>query len=90
MTYASNMLERIARLETQMEGAREDIKEGFRSLEQKLEKMRIRLDKAEDEILKAKVGWKTLVTVGGFLTTAAGAVGAFAAKFLPFLGSAPR
>jgi hypothetical protein len=62
--------ERLARLEVQME-----------TVEKSVEKIGTNVEAIRDTLSEAKGGWKTLLLVGG----AAGALGAFAAKFLPFI-----
>lgn len=82
--------ERLIRVEVIMEEFRKETREALTRIERHQEKFDERLAAAETTIATAKVGWKTLVTIGGILMTVAGAVGAFIAKYLPFLGSAPR
>lgn len=82
--------ERLIRVEVIMEEFRKETREALSRIEKHQEKFDERLAKAEQTIATAKVGWKTLVTLGGTLMTIAGAVGAIAAKYLPFLGAAPR
>ena len=82
--------ERLIRVEVIMEEFRKETREALARIEKHQEKFDERLAQAEQTIATAKIGWKTLVTLGGTLMTVAGAVGAIAAKYLPFLGAAPR
>lgn len=82
--------ERLIRVEVIMEEFRKETREALSRIEKHQEKFDERLAKAEQTIVTAKVGWKTLVTLGGTLMTIAGIVGAIASKYLPFLGAAPR
>jgi hypothetical protein len=82
--------ERLIRVEVIMEEFRKETREALARIEKKQERFDERLADAETTIATAKVGWKTLVTIGGFLLTVAGAVGAFVAQYLPFFGAAPR
>lgn len=65
----------IGRLEGRMNSVESDLQEMKKDVKEILEVMN-----------QAKGGWKTLVIVG----TVSGAVGAFLAKFLPFLNAMPR
>ena len=82
--------ERLIRVEVIMEEFRKETREALARIEKHQEKFDERLAQAEQTIATAKIGWKTLVTLGGTLMTVAGTVGAIAAKYLPFLGAAPR
>jgi hypothetical protein len=62
--------ERLARLEARMDGVSDNVRE-----------MKDDVRAIRDTLSEARGGWKTLLLVGG----AAGALGAFAGKFLPFL-----
>lgn len=73
-----------------MEGARDDIRKGFDGLEKKVDALSARIDRTDQEMLKAKVGLKTLAWIGSGLVTVSGAIGALIAKYLPLLGGAPR
>ena len=52
----------------------------LRALEDRTERIENKLDVLAETMAQAKGGWKTLLLVGG----AAGAMGAFIGKFLPF------
>jgi hypothetical protein len=82
--------ERLIRVEVIMEEFRKETREALARIEKHQEKFDERLAAAEQTIATAKVGWRTMVAIGGTLMTAAGAVGAMVAKYLPFLGAAPR
>jgi hypothetical protein len=82
--------ERFARLETIVEQSFKRLEEKMDAANSRLEELDKRTGALEVDFLKAKIGWKTLVTIGGFLMTIAGTVGAMIAKYLPFLGAAPR
>lgn len=79
-------IERLVRVEVIMDEIRGDIKEVVR----KFDKVDERLSVVETKIGKAEVGWKVLITVGSFALTAAGAVGALLAKWLPFFSGLPK
>ena len=82
--------ERLIRVEVIMEEFRKETREALARIEKHQEKFDERLAAAEHTIATAKVGWRTMVTIGGTLMTVAGAVGAMVAKYLPFLGAAQR
>lgn len=82
--------ERIVRLEVLQEETRKELRDGFSRIEKQLDKIQERMGHAEQDIATARVGLKTLIWVGSILMTVAGTVGAFVAKYLPFLGAAPR
>ncbi len=82
--------ERLIRVEVIMEEFRKETREALARIEKHQEKFDERLAQAEQTIATARVGWKTLVGLGTVIVTVAATVGAFIAKFLPFLGAAPR
>lgn len=82
--------ERLIRVEVIMEEFRKEVREAFSRVERHQEKLDVRLAKAEETISTAKVGWKTLLWVGGTIMTISGTIGAMVAQWLPFLGAAPR
>lgn len=82
--------ERLIRVEVIMEEFRKEVREAFSRLERQQEKLDIRLATAEETISTAKVGWKTLLWVGGAIMTISGTIGAMVAQWLPFLSGAPR
>ena len=89
--------ERIVRLEVLQDETRKEVRDGFFRIEKQLDKIHERMDsadeklgRAEERIATASVGFKTLLWVASILTTVAGTIGAFVAKYLPFFGSAPR
>lgn len=90
MTASQTTSERLIRVEVIMEEFRKETRDALGRIERHQEKFEERLAKAEESINTARVGWKTLITIGGFLLTIAGTVGAFIAKYLPFMGAAPR
>lgn len=79
-------MERLVRVEVIMDEIRSDLRE----LLKKVEIFDTRLRATEDDMRAAKVGWKVLLTVGSAAMTAAGAIGALIAKWLPFLGGLPK
>lgn len=81
---------RFVRLETIVEQSFKRLEEKIDAGNKKLEELEKRTGALEVDVLKAQIGWKTLVTIGGFLMTIAGTIGAMIAKYLPFLGAAPR
>lgn len=82
--------ERIVRLEVLVDESRKEMRDGFLRIEKQLDKIQERMDHAEQDIATARVGFKTLLWVGGVLMTVAGTVGAIVSKYLPFLSGAPR
>lgn len=82
--------ERLVRVETLMEGTREDIAEGFAHIERKLSELNKRMAEAEDAIKTVKIGARTLWILGSVVMTASATFGAFIAKWLPFIGGLPK
>lgn len=78
--------ERLVRVEVIMDEVRTDLKDLIR----KIEGLEIRVRHAEDRIMAAGVGWRTVLTIGTGLMTISGFVGALLSKWLPFLGSLPK
>lgn len=77
------VVERLIRVEVLNDVTRKDVAE----IKTMFREMRDRLDKIDDDIKAAKVGGKTLWTVGVLV---AGLLGFFAHNILPYFGSLPR
>jgi ferritin-like metal-binding protein YciE len=90
MTIPRTTEGRFTRLETIVEYGNKRIEEKIDASNKLIEDLDVRTRNLENEFLKAKISGKTLVAVGGVLMTIAGAMGALAAKYLPFLSAAPR